>query len=279
MIPVAFITEWRKHAPWGHDAWVEQDLVISRALVEMFRVPAIAERLAFRGGTALHKLYLSPATRYSEDIDLVQVSPVPIGETLDSLRGALDPWLGEPRRVRKAGCVNLLYRFKSEDSPAIPLRLKIEINSREHFTELGYTKARLRIDNRWFTGEAELTTFDVNELLATKLRALYQRKKGRDLFDLWCAFNRDLIDPGTLLACFQRYMREGGHAASRAQFEANLHDKAGDPSFRGDIGPLLRPGVAFDVDDALAMVLERLVRLLPGEAWKGSQTPPRPGDM
>ncbi len=272
MIPVAFITEWRKHAPWSQDSWIEQDLVISRALVEMFRVSAIAERLAFRGGTALHKLYLNPAARYSEGIDLAQVPQEPIGETLDLVRKVVDPWLGEPRHVRKEGRVNLHYRFKSEGSPPIPMRLKIEIDSREHFAELGYTKAPLRLDNRWFTGEAELTTFDVNELLATKLRAIYQRKKGRDLFDLWCVLDRDLVDPGTLLSCFQRCMSEGGHAASRAQFEANLDKKANDLGFRSDIEPLLRPGVAFDFDTALAMVLERLVRLLPGDAWKGSPT-------
>lgn len=73
MIPRAFITAWRTEAPWLDDAMVEQDLVISRALVELFQVKDIANRLAFRGGTALHKLHLQPGARYSEDIDLVQV--------------------------------------------------------------------------------------------------------------------------------------------------------------------------------------------------------------
>lgn len=48
-------------------------LVISRALVENFSDDFLRENLAFRGGTALHKLYLNPAPRYSEDIDLVQI--------------------------------------------------------------------------------------------------------------------------------------------------------------------------------------------------------------
>ena len=73
MIPKDFITAWRTKAPWLQDAQVEQDLVISRAVVEMFRVPEIAARPAFRGGTALYKLHL-PVARYSEDIDLVQAS-------------------------------------------------------------------------------------------------------------------------------------------------------------------------------------------------------------
>ena len=103
----------------------------SRALVAIFTVDELTERLAFRGGTALHKLHLAPAARYSEDIDLVQTRPEPIGETLDALRGALDPWLGTPGRKVSEGRVTLTYRFDSEDSPPIRLRLKVEINSRE----------------------------------------------------------------------------------------------------------------------------------------------------
>ena len=98
MIPKDHITEWRAHAPWAIDAQVAQDLVISRALVEMFRVPELADSLLFRGGTALYKLYFTPAARYSEDIDLVQVRSEPVGKTIDRARSVLDPWLGTPRR-------------------------------------------------------------------------------------------------------------------------------------------------------------------------------------
>ena len=79
MIPRDYVTAWRPTAPWVEDAQVEQDLVISRALVEMFSHPVLARSLAFRGGTALYKLYLTPAARYSEDIDLVQVEAGPAG--------------------------------------------------------------------------------------------------------------------------------------------------------------------------------------------------------
>ncbi len=85
MIPRAYITEWRNVAPWSTNAQVEQDLVISRALVELFASPLIAESLAFRGGTALHKLFLSPQPRYSEDIDLVQIKPGPIRPILKEI--------------------------------------------------------------------------------------------------------------------------------------------------------------------------------------------------
>ncbi len=270
MIPKAYIIAWRTEAPWPEDVQVEQDLIISRALVAMYETPELAERLAFRGATALYKLHLLPAARYSEDIDLVQITPEPIGFTLTLLREALDPWLGEPRRLFKEGRVSLNYRFESEDTPPIRLRLKIEINTREHFTELGVVHLPLKIENPWFSSEADVTTFSLPELLGTKLRALYQRKKGRDLFDLWFALEqrRDL-DVDALLRSFHRYMSEGRHTVTRAQFEENLHRKGKDPDFRADVPPLLRSGVGWDFDRALATVRERLIERLPGDAWAG----------
>lgn len=78
----------------------------------------------------------------------------------------------------------MLFRVESEIPPTVQIRLKVEINCFEHFNVLGLTKIPLKVENSWFTGEAELTTYHFEELLGTKLRALYQRKKGRDLFDL-----------------------------------------------------------------------------------------------
>ncbi len=269
MIPRDHITHWRAHAPWATDAQVEQDLVIGRALVELFRVPELASSLAFRGGTALYKLYLTSSPRYSEDIDLVQIRAGPIGETLDRLRSVLDPWLGTPRRQIKEGGVNLVYRFESEDAHPLRMRLKIEVNTREHFTELGLVSVPFEVDSPWFRGSAEVHTFALDELLGTKFRALYQRKKGRDLFDLWHALETGSVNPSGIITCFQRYMTEGGHAVTRAQYEENLHGKRKLHDFREDMDPLLRPGVSWDLDAAMDTVLERLVALLPGDPWKG----------
>lgn len=61
MIPRNYITEWRQQAPWIEDAQIEQDLVISRALVHIFSDRTLRDAFAFRGGTALYKLHLPPA--------------------------------------------------------------------------------------------------------------------------------------------------------------------------------------------------------------------------
>ncbi len=86
MIPRDYITEWRAQAPWVFDLQVEQDLVISRALVAIFSHPLLSKSLALRGGTALYKLYIKPPARYSEDIDLVQINAEPVGPLMGAMR-------------------------------------------------------------------------------------------------------------------------------------------------------------------------------------------------
>ncbi len=269
MIPRDHITAWRAHAPWVQDFQVEQDLVISRALVEMFSHPVLAEGLAFRGGTALYKLYLKPPARYSEDIDLVQTVPGPAGPLMDALHDVLDPWLGKPRWKQTEGRVTFVYRFESEDTPPSRLHLKVEINSREHFSAFGPKRVPFSVTSRWFHGAANIVTYELDELLATKLRALYQRKKGRDLFDLAIGLDSMTVNPGRIVEAFTTYMEREGGRATRAPFERNLSGKLRDPQFGADISPLLAHGYRWDMEKAAQEVSLRLIALLPGAPWKG----------
>ena len=265
MIPQAAIVAWRAVAPWADDALVEQDLVLSRALVELFTEPELPGGLAFRGGTALHKLFLAPASRYSEDLDLVQVEAGPIGPLLDGIRRRLDPWLGLPSRGRAEGGATLIYRFESEIPPVRPLRLKVEINTREHFAVHGYVQRPFQVASRWFSGAARIQTFGVDELLATKLRALYQRRRGRDLFDLWAAWHGTEVDPSRVVKTLGAYLRTQGLTVTHAQFEQNFAAKARDQAFLDEPRPLLAPGVDYDSGAAVGLVRKQfLMHLVPG---------------
>jgi predicted nucleotidyltransferase component of viral defense system len=268
VIPRDYITSWRANVPWVQDFQVEQDLVISRALVEIFSKRDLSAALAFRGGTALHKLHMSPPARYSEDIDLVQIRAGAIGPTLTELRGVLDSWLGEPKWKRGEGRVTLNYRFDSEDAPPLRLRLKVEINSREHFTVFGLKTIPFAVDSRWFQGSAKIVTYQFEELLGTKLRALYQRKKGRDLFDLAAALDTTAVDPVRIVEAFAAYMKEEGKRVTRAQFERNLAEKLTSAQFSADITPLLASNYKWTKDRAAETVSTRLLALLPGDPWK-----------
>jgi len=270
LIPRDFITEWRSHAPWVLDRQVEQDLVISRALVELFAQKPVADNLAFRGGTALYKLHLTPAARYSEDIDLVQTIPGGIGAVLDAIHATLEPWLGAPKWKQTEGRVALAYRFASEEATPVALKLKVEINLREHCTVYGLKEHRFEVRSRWFTGAAHLRTYELDELLGTKLRALYQRKKGQDLFDLDLALQRAEVSPERIVQVFARYMDEGGGRVTRAMFEQNLTAKRKDPTFTADMTPLLAHGQQWNFHEAFERVWSRLIARLPGAPWKGA---------
>lgn len=119
MINRAAITQWNSHVPWNNNAQVEQDLIISRALVAIFSDEFLASQLAFRGGTALHKLYLSPQPRYSEDIDLVQINPGPIKPIMFRLGEVLD-FL--PDRVTKQKRYNNTMLFRRNRKFRPPFR-------------------------------------------------------------------------------------------------------------------------------------------------------------
>lgn len=270
MIPRDYINEWRDQAPWISDFQVEQDLVITRALINIFSDQLLAGALAFRGGTALYKLYLKPAARYSEDIDLVQVRSEPAGVLMGRLRNVLEPWLGKAVWKQTKDRVTFSFRFASEESVVVNLRLKVEINTREHFAILGFKKQPYFVNSRWFSGTTAITTYTLDELLATKLRALYQRKKGRDLFDLVTGLNVEQSDADRIVETFRQYMRRERKVITRAMFEQNLNGKLQNSQFLADMSALIRPNIEWQPQNAALRVMDCLISRLPGDPWKSA---------
>ncbi len=260
MIPQAYITEWSQQVPWQTNEQVEQDLVICRALVEIFSDEWLASSLAFRGGTALHKLYLNPQPRYSEDIDLVQVRAEPIKETVQRLQAAL-AFLGDTAVKPRRDGIQIIYRYDSEFPPTQRLRLKVEANTREHFSVLDYQQFPFEVQSSWFSGTCDLTTYKLEELLGTKLRALYQRKKGRDLFDLFTALSQKPdLDIDALLHSYREYMAFSVEKPpSQKEFILNMEAKMQDTEFLGDTTALLRLKMPYAPLEAYELVKTTLL--------------------
>jgi predicted nucleotidyltransferase component of viral defense system len=152
-------------------------------LCDLFNAPALKGKVAFRGGTAINKLLFTQPLRYSEDIDLVQTQAEPIGTTVNAIRNALS-WLGACKREQAGHSMHLVFRFTPEADTRAALKLKVEINTREHDSFFGLKSYPFAMDSDWYRGDAEIISFAPEELFGTKLRALLQRHKNRDLFDL-----------------------------------------------------------------------------------------------
>lgn len=262
MITRQAIIEWAETAPWMDMRQVEQDLIIARSLTEIFRDEFLASHLAFRGGTALHRLFMKPPVRYSEDIDLVQTTQEPIGPVLNKLREALS-FLGKPTIKQKTSNNTLLFKTESTYPPESPIKLKVEINCKEHFSVKGFKTVSYEIENSWYSGKCDILTYDFNELIGTKIRALYQRRKGRDLFDLYRASSYPQLNVEAALNCFHQYMSfSGGHIPSGADYLLNLDEKMGNRLFTGDMEGLLRPGFEYNPSEAYVTVKDTFITLM-----------------
>jgi predicted nucleotidyltransferase component of viral defense system len=269
LIPRDYILAWRAKAPWPDLRQVEQDLIICRALCDLFNAPALNGKIAFRGGTAIHKLLFKQPLRYSEDIDLVQTQVESIGPTVDAIRDALS-WLGKCNRQQAEHSMHLVFKFTPEADAQATLKLKVEVNTREHESLFAIKPYPFAVESDWYQGKTEIASFEPEELFGTKLRALLQRRMNRDLFDLHHGLEQLSLDSDKLIACFDHYLALEGKAISRAVAEQRMLEKLS-RSLTEDIAPLLPVGVRFNDNDALQafeQVWTELIACIKGDAWK-----------
>lgn len=261
MIPRAVITEWSQYAKWPTPEQVEQDLLLSRVLVAIYNDPMLSKELVFRGGTCLHKLYLPTARRYSEDLDFVRRSAGPIAPITQSLT-ALGEAIGFEVSTRISAQPKVYLRTLSATD--MPLRIKLEMNTHERSPARPLAAVPHVVSSSWWSGEAEVMTFQPEELVATKIRAIFQRKKGRDLFDLWLALTELQLAPDAILAAYSIYAPEGLTANRSVR---DLRDKIQDRTFRNDLAALVDPWPdGYSIETAAELVIETLLSRIPSGA-------------
>lgn len=262
MILQSYITQWQAHAPWPYLDQVEHDLVLSRAICELYKAPVVASNLIFRGGTALHKLFFDRPGRFSEDLDFVQREAQPIGDTITAVRSCLDHWLGQPKWKQGESRFTLYYRFETETEPVTQRKLKVEINTREHFNILPLKSVNFSVSSDWYKGCVGVSCYELEELLATKLRALYQRSKGRDLFDVWYACQKfPSLNLDKVVDVFANYMDRNQISITAKQYLENLQKKKTSQVFNDDIHLLLSPDVvdSYTQSEAYDLLFDKVI--------------------
>ena len=254
MIRRSDIVQWGVAHPWQNENQVEQDLLLSRAMIEIANDPLLGEELVLRGGTAFHKLFLPEPYRYSEDLDFVRTTGGGIGDVMKRLT-ALGQELGFDVRTKIGMYPKVMWRFVFADG--VPGKIKLEINTFERSPMMDLTTRVHSVENSFYTGSALIPTFQPEELVATKLRALYQRKKGRDLYDLWLALTVLELDPEKIVASFPAYRPEG---VTGDNMLANLALKLQDSEFCNDVYAMIKVGAPdYDPDIAGELVASELL--------------------
>lgn len=236
MIPRPVLTAWRNRAPWRDDRQVAQDLILSLLAIRVAGHPVLGECLAWRGGTCLHKLHLEKARRYSEDLDYVLVGEAKYSEVKTGLEEVIAGFgMDLPRSEVSSTRVSV---WGEVEVPVVgaSLRAKFEVNCADLPPAFALTRIRHSVNTRVWDEQADLLTFLPPELLGTKFRALAQRRKGRDLSDLWLARRELRILDSELARAADYYLSAA--SISPAVFRERLAKHSEDPEFCSDLDAL-----------------------------------------
>ena len=269
----------QQQVPWPNLRQIEQDLLLCRAMTALFDDGFLKTQVAMRGGTLLHKVHLAPASRYSEDIDLVVIGDRPDEHVRKAINRVLLGVLGRPtssawqavklavrNAVKPSKVLRVIYRVPSVTDPrGTPLEIVIEANVTERKS---YRPISLLPFAYLFRDEMVATTvngFEIHEMLGTKMRALFQRRRGRDLFDLYWALTEAVtpVNPAEIIELFLYYLQQEGTVATRDEFIGLLQSHLNDRGFLTDMNALLRTGIAYDPVAAGDYVIGSLLKLLP----------------
>jgi predicted nucleotidyltransferase component of viral defense system len=246
-------------------------------MAALFNDRFLRTQIAMRGGTLLHKVHLAPAARYSEDIDLVVFGDRPDEHIRKALRRVLVDVVGNPQTsawgvlslairnaVKPSRVLRMVYSVPSISEPGTMLDIVIEANVTERAPHRAIVEIPFEFAFRDSPIKTLINGYDLHEMLGTKMRALFQRRRGRDLFDLYWALTlaKPPIDPAAVIESFQHYLRQEGNTAGRAEFVGILDSHLADRGFCSDMGQLLRAGIAYDPHKAGTYVKANLLKLL-----------------
>jgi predicted nucleotidyltransferase component of viral defense system len=257
MIPASDITKWGVNHPWSTRDHIEQDFLLSQAICEIANDSLLGNELIIRGGTALNKLFLPKPYRFSEDLDYVRSSAGGIGFIMNQLVTIGDS-LGYKANSNLTKFPKVFWKGMSESGQQI--RIKIEINTYERNPALPPIVLRHEIESECYNSLSTVKTFRIEELIATKIRALYQRSKGRDLFDIWLSLEMLALDPVIIIEAFKPYRPDGITSESSIK---NIERKLDSRQFLDDLNGLaVLNEIGYDPRQASEIVIEKLLKRL-----------------
>ncbi len=168
---------------------IEKDFVISTILLLISELPefsSYSRKMTFRGGTCIKKVYYPDETRFSEDLDFTNLTVEESNSFLDEVNNFVGRNIGVTTFERTE------VEYQNQRGLDFILYYTSILQQRNHISFNLSTATpvvepkRMKVDvSPYFKVSPRLQTMRINEILAEKMRALLQRKKPRDVFDIW----------------------------------------------------------------------------------------------
>jgi predicted nucleotidyltransferase component of viral defense system len=189
---------------WGlAEQVVEKDYVLGWVLWGIGSDPHLADRWVFKGGTCLKKCYIE-TYRFSEDLDFTVLpgAPVEPDDVLPLLHRVLgrvgeesgiDFSVQQPRfRLRPSGLASegrVYYRGPRQTPGAASI--KIDLSADERVVRPPVLRPIAHPYPDGLPGAGTVRCYSFEEVFAEKLRAMGQRGRPRDLYDIVNLFRRN----------------------------------------------------------------------------------------
>lgn len=186
---------------------LEKVFRLANLLKTIYENEFLKDRFVIKGGTAINFIYFK-MPRLSVDIDFNFVPDEARDDMLKS-RENIDKILTkifmiEGYEIEKVQPYALLqYNLKYVNTAGNIDRIKIEINFMERIPVFWIVEKKIRIFD---APEFKVRTYGLEELFATKIRALFMRAAPRDMFDVYMLLESGLkFDERALKKCFVFY--------------------------------------------------------------------------
>lgn len=249
---IAHVRDWADERGIPDESLAELDLRLTH-VIGLIATSDVGEALCFKGGTVLNKLYFSDDARLSVDLDFNAVGEE--REAYQQYRAAREALIA---LLQQAGMDvqhhdygitddHILFRYRAVSTGDLRV-FQVEISLIERFAVCGFVRQPLMVPSTSLPSkriEVSVKTAKLVELIATKLRALHQRRKSRDIFDVWQASYR-IEDTAVLRKLVLFYFASRNVIFDRRGFFETLDQKLRDRRFREHLTVFLRPDSAFD---------------------------------
>lgn len=216
------------------DSGFAETEVVLTYLLQLLVERGFAERVAFKGGTCIRKMILGSRGRFSTDLDFTARGLVadPDGEILDLAELLRDPFHG----IQFHLAIENEKAWRSEDGTSWSIyptykhelnsgKLKFEVSMRE--VPILQPDVRPQLHQSYFDhlefAPAAIPCLNESEIVAEKLRAAYQRRKARDIYDL-AAFAARPKNEELIRGVFLLKLWNVRNSFDPARMEARLRD-------------------------------------------------------
>lgn len=250
------IRSWADEIGTANQLLAEQDFRLVHLLAAIAENTDTAQKLYLKGGTAINKLYLQDRglSRLSVDLDFNHIGSKEqvfkernevINQLLKIIQSHNNTYHLEVSEKRyEQTTIRAAYTSLAGSAPQ---RIKIEISHVERFPILPTLMKPLSLPRE---GKVAVTTYKLEELISTKIRALYDRLKGRDVYDMWSANRVESLDKTAVRKLFLYYFYRDRKVFNPKTFAQRMQKAISENTISDDVSGFVRPNLSFDLRQA-----------------------------